>query len=65
MFSEYCAQPFTVEPVEVVDAFGKTHGAYGCLPACLPARVWVGKEHLFLLAYQGAGAAGTKRGCMN
>ncbi len=26
MFSEYCAVPFEVEPVEVVDAFGATHG---------------------------------------
>lgn len=24
MFSEYCEEPFTVEPVEVVDAFGET-----------------------------------------
>jgi phenylalanyl-tRNA synthetase beta chain len=27
MFSEYCQAPFEVEPVEVVDAFGETHGA--------------------------------------
>lgn len=25
MFSEYCATPFEVEPVEVVDAFGESH----------------------------------------
>ena len=27
MFSEHCARPFEVEPVEVVDAFGESHGA--------------------------------------
>lgn len=26
MFSEYCTQPFEVEPVEVVDAFGEKAG---------------------------------------
>ena len=26
MFSEYCSQPFEVEPVEVVDASGISHG---------------------------------------
>lgn len=26
MFSEYCKQPFEVEPVEVVDAFGSSQG---------------------------------------
>lgn len=26
MFSEYCSTPFEVEPVEVVDAFGHSHG---------------------------------------
>ncbi len=26
MFSEYCEVPYEVEPVEVVDAFGKSHG---------------------------------------
>jgi phenylalanyl-tRNA synthetase beta subunit len=49
MFAEYCAAPFEVEPVEVLDAFGKSHGASegvqihasgmetGCRPR--PARV--------------------------
>ena len=27
MFSEYCSTPFEVEPVEVIDAFGQSHGA--------------------------------------
>ena len=27
MFSEYCAEPFVTEPVEVVDAFGQSTGA--------------------------------------
>ncbi len=27
MFSEYCSTKFEVEPVEVVDAFGQSHGA--------------------------------------
>jgi len=27
MFSQYCTAPFEVEPVEVVDAFGESHGA--------------------------------------
>ena len=26
MFSEYCSTPFEVEPVEVIDAFGQSHG---------------------------------------
>lgn len=26
MFSEYCAVPFEVEPVEVIDSFGESHG---------------------------------------
>ncbi len=26
MFSEYCSKPFEVEPVEVVDTFGQSHG---------------------------------------
>ncbi len=29
MFSEYCTQPFEVEPVEVVDAFGEKAGGLG------------------------------------
>ena len=29
MFSEYCAVPFEVEPVEVIDSFGESHGAGG------------------------------------
>lgn len=28
MFSEYCAVPYEIEPVEVVDAFGKSTGAW-------------------------------------
>ena len=31
MFSEYCSTPFEIEPVEVVDSFGQSHGE-------LPAR---------------------------
>lgn len=26
MFSEYCQVPFEVEPVEVIDSFGESHG---------------------------------------
>lgn len=26
MFSEYCSTPFEVEPVEVIDSFGESHG---------------------------------------
>ncbi len=26
MFSEYCSEPYTVEPVEVIDSFGESHG---------------------------------------
>jgi phenylalanyl-tRNA synthetase beta chain len=26
MFSEYCSQPYVVEPVEVIDSFGESHG---------------------------------------
>ncbi len=26
MFSEYCSTPFEIEPVEVVDSFGQSHG---------------------------------------
>jgi hypothetical protein len=26
MFSEYCAVPFEIEPVEVIDSFGESHG---------------------------------------
>ncbi len=26
MFSEYCSKPFEIEPVEVVDSFGQSHG---------------------------------------
>ena len=36
MFSEYCSTPFEVEPVEVVDAFGKSHGAL--IP--LSSQIW-------------------------
>ena len=46
MFSEYCEQPFEVEPVEVVDAFGNTHGECGfaaiemeVVPGKSPAKV--------------------------
>lgn len=27
MFSEYCSRPFTVEPVEIIDARGVSRGA--------------------------------------
>ena len=32
MFAEYCSEPFEVEPVQVVDAFGKATGGWmsGC-----------------------------------
>lgn len=30
MFSEYCSTPFEVEPVEVIDAFGQSHGEQPC-----------------------------------
>ena len=33
MFSEYCSTPFEIEPVEVVDSFGQSHGE---LPSCKP-----------------------------
>lgn len=34
MFSEYCSTPFEVEPVEVVDALGKSHGVpHGQVPS--------------------------------
>jgi hypothetical protein len=26
MFTEYCTVPFEVEPVEVLDSFGESHG---------------------------------------
>lgn len=26
MFSEYCTTPYEIEPVEVIDAFGDSHG---------------------------------------
>ncbi len=26
MFAEYCSTPFEVEPVEVIDSFGESHG---------------------------------------
>lgn len=26
MFSEYCEQPYVVEPVEVIDSFGESQG---------------------------------------
>ncbi len=26
MFSEYCSTPFEIEPVEVIDSFGQSHG---------------------------------------
>jgi hypothetical protein len=28
MFSEYCSTPFEVEPVEVIDSFGESHGEW-------------------------------------
>lgn len=34
MFSQYCSTPFEVEPVEVIDAFGESHGAH--VSAALP-----------------------------
>ena len=30
MFSEYCSHPFEVEPVEVVDSLGVSHGIVSC-----------------------------------
>lgn len=35
MFSEHCATPFEVEPVEVVDALGESHGPCPCITAHL------------------------------
>jgi hypothetical protein len=29
MFTEYCTVPFEVEPVEVLDSFGESHGEVG------------------------------------
>ena len=26
MFSEYCSTPYEIEPVEVIDSFGESHG---------------------------------------
>jgi phenylalanyl-tRNA synthetase beta chain len=30
MFSEYCSAPYVVEPVEVIDSFGESHGEQQC-----------------------------------
>jgi hypothetical protein len=30
MFSEYCSSPYVVEPVEVIDSFGESHGEQQC-----------------------------------
>jgi hypothetical protein len=30
MFSEYCSSPYVVEPVEVIDSFGESHGERQC-----------------------------------
>jgi phenylalanyl-tRNA synthetase beta chain len=30
MFAEYCSTPYVVEPVEVIDSFGESHGERQC-----------------------------------
>ncbi len=55
MFSEYCAAPFEVEPVEVVDAFGASHGAQkedcACMHTCMHAAAAQWHVHLSVPPY--------------